>query len=70
MSAYSIFSPPKYLKMISIDNTRYVLYALLETGHQSENSEIVVYDLGVKNNGFQKIFTITTGLLKQKYSNH
>lgn len=52
--------------MISIDNTRYILYALLETGHQCENSEIVAYDLGAKNDQFQKIFTITSEILKQK----
>ena len=63
---YSIFSLPTYLKMISIDNTRYILYALLEIGYQNENSEIVVYDLGVKNNTFKKICSIKESFLKQK----
>ena len=53
--------------MISIDNTRYILYTLIETGHQSESSEIVVYDLGFKNNSFKKIFTINESLLKLKF---
>lgn len=52
--------------MISIDNTRYLLYVLLETGYHNENSEIVVYDLGLKNNIFKKIGSINeTNLMKK-----
>lgn len=64
---YSIFATPKSLKMISIDETRYFLYALLEVGHLNEKSEIVVYDLGSSNITFKKLFSINEIDIKDRY---
>lgn len=64
LSSYSIFGSQKLLKMISIDDTRYVLYALLEVNKL--RSEVVVYDLGSKNDSFEKLFSINESSLRTK----